>query len=190
VSSASAELRRDKGDPISKESKNTGAFQKEAFHSIFISYRRSDSSDVTGRIYDRLAPHFKRETIFKDVDSMPLGVDFRKHLADSVGQCQLLLAVIGKGWLRSDKHAEERCLDSPRDFVRIELETAFQRKIPVVPLLVQGATMPQEEELPESLRALAYYNAISIRADPDFHQDMARLIRGVEAHLTAFEKGI
>jgi hypothetical protein len=105
---------------------------------------------------------------------MPLGVDFRKHLADSVGQCQLLLAVIGKGWLRSDKHAEERCLDSPGDFVRIELETAFQRKIPVVPLLVQGATMPQEEELPESLRALAYYNAI----------------RGVEAHLTAFEKGI
>lgn len=56
-------------------------------------------------------------------------------------------------------------------------------KIPIVPLLVQGAAMPAEEDLPPSLRPLAYHNAISIRPDPDFHQDMTRLIKGIEAHL-------
>lgn len=149
--------------------------------SILISYRRADSGDVAGRIYDRLVAYFSRETVFKDVDSIPLGVNFRKHLTDSVGACQVLLAVIGRNWIESG--GSERRLDDPRDFVRIEIETALERRIPIVPLLVQGAAMPNEEDLPPSLQPLTYYNAISIRPDPDFHQDMTRLIKGIEAHL-------
>jgi hypothetical protein len=149
--------------------------------SILISYRRADSGDVAGRIYDRLVAYYSRETVFKDVDSIPLGIDFRKHLTESVEACQVLLAVIGRTWIES--RGSERRLDDPRDFVRIEIETALERSIPIVPLLVQGAAMPNEEDLPPSLRPLAYYNAISIRPDPDFHQDMTRLIKGIEAHL-------
>jgi hypothetical protein len=149
---------------------------------IFISYRRNESSDVTGRIYDRLINHYRKESIFKDVDSIPLGVDFRKRLADSVGQCRVLLAIIGKDWLGAEGGGR---LDDPRDFVRIEIESALERNIPIVPLLVQGARMPREEDLPRSLQALVYYNAISIRPDPDFHQDMTRLIKGLETHLHA-----
>jgi hypothetical protein len=160
---------------------------RRAIHSIFISYRRNDSSDVTGRIYDRLVQHFGSENIFRDIDSIPLGVDFRKHLADSVGQCHLLLVVIGKNWLTTDETNQRRNLGDPRDFVRIEVESACQRDIPIIPLLVQGMTMPREEELPPSLQSLAYHNAISIRSDPDFHQDVERLIRGIEIHL--HEKG-
>ena len=70
---------------------------------IFISYRREDSSDVTGRIYDRLCQHFGKESVFKDVDSIPLGVDFRKHLGDSVGQCNILLTVIGRDGLEGER---------------------------------------------------------------------------------------
>lgn len=154
----------------------------QANHSIFISYRRNDSGDVTGRIYDRLLRHFPKDNIFKDVDSIPLGVDFRKHLADSVGQCQLLLAVIGRYWLGGGI-VPEALLENPRDFVRIEIETALQRGIPVIPLLVQGTSIPKEDDLPDSLKPLAFHNALSIRADPDFHQDMARLVKGIEAHL-------
>src|SRR5262245_10108657 len=66
---------------------------------IFISYRRDDAGDVTGRIYDRLAQHFGKPFVFKDVDGIPLGIDFRKHLGDSVGRCDVLLAVIGTRWL-------------------------------------------------------------------------------------------
>jgi len=150
---------------------------------IFISYRRQDSSDVTGRIYDRLAQRFGKEAVFKDVDSIPLGVDFRRHLSDSVGQCNLLLAVIGKQWLGSEGGAGKHRLDESRDYIRIEIEAALQRNIPVIPLLVQGAELPEEEDLPPSLQSLAYHNAIAIRPDPDFHQDMERLIRGIEFHL-------
>ena len=149
---------------------------------IFISYRRQDSGDVTGRIYDRMVQQFGREAIFKDVDSIPLGVDFRVVLDKAVGQCNLLLAVIGRQWLSSQNESGARRLDDPRDFVRIEIESAMRRDIPVIPLLVQGAGMPGENDLPPSLRALVFRNAIPIRPDPDFHLDVDRLIKGVELH--------
>ncbi|HMB29493.1 MAG TPA: toll/interleukin-1 receptor domain-containing protein [Blastocatellia bacterium] len=149
---------------------------------IFISYRRQDSGDATGRIYDRLVQHYGREAIFKDVDSIPLGADFRGALDKAVGQCNLLLAVIGRQWLSSQNESGARRLDDSRDFVRIEIESAMRRDIPVIPLLVQGAGMPGENDLPQSLQALVFRNAIPIRPDPDFHHDIDRLIKGVELH--------
>lgn len=148
---------------------------------IFITYRREDSIDVTGRIYDRLCQYFGKEAVFKDVDSIPLGVDFRKHLGDSVGQCDVLLTVIGRQWLLGERG--QRRLDDVRDYVRIEMEAALKRDIPVVPVLVQGSSMPSPEDLPEVLQSLAYRNGIPVRPDPDFHQDMDRLIKGIEGYL-------
>lgn len=150
--------------------------------SVFISYRRLDSADITGRIYDRLAQHFGKASIFKDVDSIPLGIDFRKHLQNSVGQCSVLLVIIGKNWLAAADKGKPR-LNDAKDHLRIELETALQRDIPIIPILVQGATVPEEDSLPPSLGLLAYRNGIEVRPDPDFHGDMNRLIRGVEACL-------
>ena len=148
---------------------------------IFVSYRRDDSGDVTGRIYDRLTQHFGKEAVFKDVDSIPLGVDYRKHLGDSVGQCDVLLAVLGRQWLAGTPG--QRRIDDVRDFVRIEIEAALQRDIPVVPVLVQGATVPELQALPETLQSLVYRNGIPVRPDPDFHGDMDKLIRGIEGYL-------
>jgi len=81
-----------------------------------------------------------------------------------------------------------RRLDQPNDFVRIEMEAALHRNIPVIPVLVQGASLPQEEELPASLRELAYRNATAVRADPDFHADITRLIDRIAFHLNAQPK--
>jgi hypothetical protein len=147
---------------------------------IFISYRRDDSPDVTGRIYDRLVQHYGRDAIFKDVDSIPYGVDFRKHLHEMVGKCDVVLAVIGDGWLNASAAPGQRRLDDQADFVRIELEAALLRDIRIVPLLVKDAAMPKEEELPPTLRDLAYRNGIPIRHDPDFHVDMDRLIKSLD----------
>lgn len=155
--------------------------QKAVTPAIFISYRREDTSDVTGRIYDRLCQHFGKENVFKDVDSIPLGVDFRKHLGNSVGQCNVLLTIIGRQWLAGEKG--KRRLDDARDFVRIEMEAALKRDIPVVPVLVQGAEIPAVDDLPELLQSLSYRNGIPVRPDPDFHQDMDRLIKGIEGYL-------
>ncbi|MGZ8210158.1 MAG: toll/interleukin-1 receptor domain-containing protein [Burkholderiales bacterium] len=151
--------------------------------SVFISYRRGDAGDVVGRISDRLVDRFGKPHVFKDVDSIPLGVDFRKHLSDSVGKCRVFLAIISRGWVQQADG--ERRLDQPNDFVRIEMEAALQRNIPVIPVLVQGAALPNEQELPASLRELAYRNATVVRADPDFNADIARLMDGIAFHLKA-----
>ena len=150
---------------------------------IFVSYRRSDSADVAGRIYDRLIGKFGRERIFKDVDSIPLGLDFKEYLDKKVGECDVLLAIIGDRWLDAKDLAEKYRLEDPDDFVRIEIQSALERGIPVIPLLVRDAHMPREESLPSSLRKLVYRNGIPIRSDPDFHRDMDRLIAALEKYV-------
>jgi formylglycine-generating enzyme required for sulfatase activity len=143
---------------------------------IFISYRREESAHATGRIYDRLIQQFDRETVFKDVDSIPFGVDFRIHLDAQVAKCEVFLAVIGRDWIQNLGSTGRTRLDDPRDYVRIEIESALKRQIPVIPVLVSGATIPPAERLSPSIQDLSYRNGIAVRSDPDFHRDMDRLI--------------
>lgn len=144
---------------------------------LFISYRRSDSNEVVGRIYDRLVRDLGEECVFHDIDSIPLGIDFADYLDEQVQASTGLLAIIGPDWLTVKDAQGVRRLDDPNDFVRIEIELALRRGIPVVPVLVRGAAMPGAADLPESLQKLARRNGISVRADPDFHNDMTALIR-------------
>ena len=118
---------------------------------IFISYRRSDSADITGRIYDRLASQFGKPVVFKDVDSIPLGADFRKHLSEAVGSAGVVLVILGEHWLDARDESGRRRLDSANDLVRIEIEAALARGIPVIPILVGNSRMPSEGDLPPSL---------------------------------------
>ena len=134
---------------------------------------------MSGRIYDRLISEFGREFVFKDVDALPLGDDFRTHLEDAVAKATVVLAVIGPRWAGIDPGTGMNRLNDSRDFVRIELSAALERQIPVVPVLVSGAQMPAESELPEKLSNLVYRNAIQVRSDPDFHNDADRLIKGI-----------
>jgi hypothetical protein len=156
--------------------------------SIFISYRRSDSADVSGRIYDRLVEHFGDEAIFKDVDDIPFGVDFKTYLSDVVATCDVELVIIGPTWLDVTNETGQRRLDDPTDFVRIEVEAALERDIPVVPLLVRGAIMPKGSALPPGLSSLTFRNGTPIRPDPDFHHDMNRLIKGLEQYVSPQSK--
>lgn len=148
--------------------------------SVFISYRRCTSIDITGRIYDRLATHFGENRVFKDVDSIPFGVNFRNHLEREVSLCPVLLVVIDPDWLAVADERGRSKLANPADWVRIEIETALQRDRLVIPVLVGGATLPEESALPEGLKALAYRQSAQVRCDPDFHRDMDRLIHRVE----------
>lgn len=143
---------------------------------ILISYRREDSADVTGRIYDRLIQQFGREGVFKDVDSIPIGVDFRRYLDEQVAKCDVFLAVIGRNWMKAKGRKGKSRLEEPGDFVRIEVESALKRDIPIVPVLVGGASTPPADRLPASIQDLSYRNGIAVRPDPDFHRDMDRLI--------------
>jgi hypothetical protein len=160
-----------------------GGSVREKVGRIFVSYRRSDSADIVGRIYDRLVQEFGRDSIFKDVDSIPLGIDFKGYLDRTLSECNVLLAIIGDRWLDATDADGKRRLEDPDDFVRIEIESALEQGIAVIPLLVRGAQMPEEEDLPEGLKKLVYRNGIPIRPDPDFHRDMERLISALEEYL-------
>ncbi|MGA7905250.1 MAG: toll/interleukin-1 receptor domain-containing protein [Terrimicrobiaceae bacterium] len=88
---------------------------------IFINYRRDDSSASAGRIYDRLNSHFASNHILMDVDNLDPGVDFVDAIEESVGSCDVLIAVIGKHWLISSDEEGRRRLDNPEDFVPSKL---------------------------------------------------------------------
>lgn len=153
---------------------------------ILISYRREDSADVTGRIYDRLVQQFGREAVFKDVDSIPLGVDFRTYLDQQVAKCDTFLAVIGRNWMKAKGRKGKSRLDEPGDFVQIEVESALKRHIPIIPVLVGGASIPPADRLPDSIQDLSYRNGIAVRPDSDFHRDMDRLIESLKQHVRGF----
>jgi tetratricopeptide (TPR) repeat protein len=147
---------------------------------IFISYRRSDSNHVTGRVYDRLARHFGENVVFKDVDNIPYGTDFRGAVLEAITRSQVVLAVIGNEWLAAVGANGGRRLDAPGDFVRLEIEAALERPIAVIPLLVGESPMPGPQELPPTLQKLSFKNGMTIRPDPDFHRDVDRLIQSLE----------
>src|SRR5438477_4584974 len=118
---------------------------------IFINYRRGDSQGSAGRLYDRLLQHFERERIFIDVDAIEPGVDFVVSLDKQVSSCSAFIAVIGPGWLTAKNADDHRRLDEPSDYVRVEIESALKRDIRVIPVLVDGASMPRPSDLPASL---------------------------------------
>jgi len=150
---------------------------------IFISYRRADSTYLVGRIKDRLVNAFGNQSVFRDLDDIPSGVDFRTILEEETTECDVMLVIIGPQWAGiTDANGNKRLFE-PGDFTRIEVETGLkrleQRKTAVFPVLVMGATMPSPQELPDSLEQLTYQNAISIRNDPDFNNDIEKLIRDI-----------
>jgi hypothetical protein len=149
--------------------------------SIFMSYRRSDQIALTGRIYDRLVQKFGSEQVFKDVEDIPAGSDFRKVLEQALTRADILLAMIGPGWLNAADNQGRRRLENPDDFVRLEVATALKRDdVLVIPVLLDNAKMPAASLLPADLKDLAYRNGIVLRNDPDFNSDMKDLIAVIE----------
>ncbi len=147
---------------------------------IFISYRRDDSSGHAGRLYDHLTGHFGQGQVFMDVDAIQPGLHFVEVVQEAVSACDALIAVIGSDWLQVSDASGARRLDDPSDMVRLEIATALERGIPVIPVLVRGAQMPRETDLPDGLTDLAYRNALEV-SDPRFRADVDQLIKALEA---------
>jgi len=152
--------------------------------SIFISYRRADggAQSITDHLRDRLLQVFGPQAVFKDVFSIPGAVDYRGVLAQTIANSGIMLVIIGRGWLSSSNERGRR-LDDPADPVRQEIEAALTRGLPVLPLLIDGAAMPNERELPPTLGLLAYRNAQPLRPGRDFDHDAADIIRTVAGHV-------
>ena len=151
---------------------------------IFISYRREDTSGHAGRIYDRLHARFPGR-VFRDVAGINLGEDFVVAIERHVGDCEVFIELVGDRWVTITDSTGKRRLDDPDDFVRLELATALRRGVTVIPILVNGATMPAASSLPADVAALTRRNALQI-TETDFDHDVERLIKRLE---TIFGKG-
>jgi hypothetical protein len=149
---------------------------------VFICYRREETAFAARAIRDRVVQRLERENVFFDIDNIDLGVDWFNVLTERVAACDALVAVIGKNWVSSADAENHRRIDDPDDFVRIEIEAALKRNVRVIPVLVDGATMPRASELPESLKGLARRQGTEV-SPGRFDADVEKLTRALASIL-------
>lgn len=155
---------------------------------IFISYRRRDAKHPARALRERLGEHFGAGRVFMDVDDIGGGADFVEVIRRELGASGAVVVVIGEHWLSAAEDGRRR-LDDPADYVRMEVAAALARGAFVVPVLVDGAQMPRERDLPEDLKPLAGRNAEAL-GDRHWAEDVARLIATLEAGLEERQHGL
>jgi uncharacterized protein YdaT len=143
---------------------------------ITISYRREDSGVIAGRIFDRLAAHYGEASVFRDIDNVPPGIDYRKYIDGALDRADILLAIVGPQWSGKTTDGRTR-ITEPTDLVRLEVETALR-----------NATMPGVNELPDALKDFTYRNAVKVDAFEDFDDHVKRLIRSLDRLLESQTK--
>lgn len=150
---------------------------KPEFPRVFISYRHDDSSEWTKPLFSELAAHFGSQQLFFDIESILPGVDFVTSILRTLHHCDVLIVVIGPNWVNLLDETGRRRIEDPLDYVRMEIEESFSGV--VIPVLVGGASMPKEEELPPAIRRLRRWQGIELLAD-SFKDDVKRLINRIE----------
>ena len=147
---------------------------------IFISHRRVESAFLAMWLFRRLTARFGQDRVFMDIESVEPEADFDQVITSAVASCEVLLALIGDQWLTSADTNGRRYLDDPEDFVRLEIEAALTRGVRVIPVLVEGARMPQASELPPNLAPLARRQAVELDPSP--------LDEGIERLIVALDR--
>jgi outer membrane protein OmpA-like peptidoglycan-associated protein len=154
---------------------------------ILISYRREDSLAAAARLRDRLVKAFGRNSVFIDIYDIPHGQDFVSTIENKLANCAVVLAIIASDWLEARNDKNERRLDDPNDFVRVEIKAALARdSVSVIPVLVDGGRMPVAGELPDDIKLLARRNAITLN-NAQFDTDSAHIVRVIQRTLRANE---
>jgi proteasome lid subunit RPN8/RPN11 len=146
---------------------------------VFISYRRSDQPAFAGRLYDKLSAEFGQDRVFMDVASGNLGLDFRVTMEQMLAICRVVLVVIGPQWLTTADDDGRLRIHQQDDYVRLEVQKALDRGVPVIPVLVDGASMPRADELPTSIAELAFRNGREV-GNAHFNSDCLDLIGALE----------
>lgn len=153
---------------------------------LFINYRRDDSSAVARGLRDNLIEAFG-DAVFMDVDEIRVGDTWPQTLDNALNSATVLLVVIGPTWLRVADVYGRRRLDLRDDWVRTEIERSLTKRISVIPVLVSRATMPPKDALPENIIALANQQYIELR-ETHWKQDLQPLIDRLTAAPLEFER--
>lgn len=153
-------------------------------HGVFINYRRDDAGPYARLMKIRLGQRFPETNVFMDLDSIDVGADFAEAIESAVCSCAVLVALIGRRWLTITDDEGRRRLDNPDDYVRFEIQAALERRIRVIPVLVDGAVAPRQQQLPHDLRKVARLNALEMSYSR-YEYDEARLLAAIERILTS-----
>jgi hypothetical protein len=153
---------------------------KVAAPRLFVSYRTDDSVYAASAIADRLGRAFGVENVFRDRDALVLGEIYPGKIRRALERADTVLAVVGPSWLEATDGAGRRCLDDPQDWVRMELRMAFERGIPVVPVLLDETPLPDQTRLPADIAALSLSTFWQVR-----HQSLESDVRGLIDGLTS-----
>lgn len=152
-------------------------YEQSVMSKVFLSYRRDDTAGYAQAIYSRLTQTFSNDRVFIDVKAIEPGLDFKELIEKAVGECDVLVAIIGKRWMGGETKGRSR-LDDSNDYVRLEISTALARDIRVIPVLVDGMTIPSEDVLPVPLRPITRRHAIEL-SNTRFDFDIERLITAI-----------
>ena len=151
----------------------------ESANRVFISYRRDDAAGYAGRIEDALERRLGRGSVFRDVLDIAPGEDFVRAIRARLAGAHTVLVLIGPRWAGAGgAGAAARRIDDANDFVRLEVAVALDSGVQVVPVLLPGAVMPAEGDLPEPLKPLARRNALTL-SDAHWDADMDRLTQHI-----------
>ncbi len=113
-----------------------------------------------------------------DVTSNKPGQDFRRQIGKALRHCDVMIAVVGRKWVGESRRERPKIFDE-HDFIRIEIETALQSEIPLLPVLVDSASMPEPNDLPEAIRQFCYVHASDVDSGRHFHRDTEVLIGAI-----------
>ena len=154
---------------------------------IFINYRRDDTAGYAGRIHDSLASRFGNDALFMDFDDIRPGADFVRVIEDGIARCKVMLVLIGQRWLEAEDSSGRKRIDNPEDFVRLEIAKALERKVRVIPVLVNGGAMPAGKDLPADMARLADIQAMQL-SDERWEYDLGQLLEAIGVAETGSRK--
>ena len=147
---------------------------------IVSSYRRKDVPSITGRVFDRLVARYGKDSVLIDIAAIPPGMDFRDWIDQTLHDADVMLVMVGPKWLGPNRRGSARIQD-PKDWPRIEVETALTKEIPIIPVLLGGAKRPTKDQLPRSLENFAFRHAAEVDEGQDFHQHVDRLVAAIDS---------
>jgi hypothetical protein len=146
---------------------------------IFISYRRVDSPGTVGRLYDRIRSRFGDGSVYMDTDVIPFGSNFKKHTGNALGYTRVLVSVVGARWVGPRRLSKPRIFETD-DAIRLEIRTALAFKIPILPVLLDGASMPKASQVPADLADFTAINAAPLSSGSGFEHDAEAILRSID----------
>jgi TIR domain len=146
---------------------------------IVLSYRRADTSGVAGRLFDRIRERFGAPNVFMDIDSIPFGTNFRTHIRNTLTECKIVVALMGKDWVGKRLFPFQARIFNANDPIRLEMHTALTMNVPILPVLVDGAKV-ESMRLPKELGELRELNAAPLSSGQDFDHHADRLLKAIE----------